>query len=61
MYIDVNKSISFYKKNGRLLKVIAHEHSQKFQVMQKRKTMEICYENPSGWYVQNRNKLLMFE
>jgi hypothetical protein len=27
----------------------------------KRKTMEICYENTSGWYVQNRNKLLMFE
>jgi len=57
----LTKAFPSTKKNGRLLKVIAHEHSQKFQVMQKRKTMEICYENPSGWYVQNRNKLLMFE
>ena len=33
----LTKAFPSTKKNGRLLKVIAHEHSQKFQVMQKGK------------------------
>jgi len=37
MYINIKKALPSTKRNGRLSKVIAHEDSRKFQVMQKGK------------------------
>jgi hypothetical protein len=60
VYININKSISFYKERNTFKSDCTWTFPE-ISGHAKRKMMEICYENTSGWYVQNRKKLLMFE